>query len=296
MARNIGKWIGLFFLLAIPRAWAEGERLSPPPDFGKFVPHPLVLEGTEGSTTRMVALVYLDEQRVRPEMVVGGNLAINTRAHYEVTEWCSKVLTFEPNTVGCIKIGGGSGMVGPNCYAYCETHSGAFVSGSSSTSIGPLMIRNPITIKWCPGKDKEPEPKDGVTIFLHHSTEIYGEAMGSGIKNVYGFAKAKGEAKTQSKGGSGSTSIDLNAPLVGIESLSPGDHPTYTLSGLRSGQKIFITAEVWSSASTYLISSAMVHATAEITWEASSKSPMRSRIDRPRPEDQPVAKEVHIRW
>lgn len=166
MARNIGKWIGLFFLLAIPRAWADGTQPSPPPDFGKFVPHPLVLEGTEGSTTRMVALVYLDEQRVRPEMVVGGNLAINTRAHYEVTEWCTPSKTFEPNTTGGIKIGGGSGLIGPNCYAHCNTYSGTFLTGMSNTSIGPLIIRNPITIIWHAGSRNTPEPRGGLTLYL----------------------------------------------------------------------------------------------------------------------------------
>ena len=227
---------------------------------------PVVFAGPQKprAIPKRIAHVYLDAGKVkcRPQ------IQRSDRPHYEVTEWSDGGESFPAEVSGPFSMGEGRSYRGPDCSTSGVVFSVTVFNGFQNTKIGPESITHPITILWCPGKSNAPEPKEGVTIYFHHKSLTNAEVAGGGLRNIVGSSRAKANAKTAGPGGTTSSRSEVFAPILGVDADPNAQDATFTLRGLKSGWKGYISATCSAVGSTWIFGSAEAEAFAGITWEA----------------------------
>jgi hypothetical protein len=191
--------------------------------------------------------------------------------HYEVIEYCAGCETIEAETGGFFKIAEGQGNLGPNTFATFSIHAQAMGAMISRATIGPLTIHHRIEVKWNPGDENSPEPKEGLTLHFIHSVEACVETFGIGAERFVGTAKGKAQAYTNSPGGFLEVVSQSECSGIGTSADPVGRQATFTLVGLKSGWCGYLDATVSGSVSAALGGFANATTTAQITWKAEIK-------------------------
>lgn len=226
----------------------------------------------------LVAHVQLGQKKAEPKRTE--KIVAPQKAHYEVTEWDEELDIVPTRVYGFLRIGKGQIEKGPNCCVSAITEAAALI-GITRTPSGPVKVKRAITVKWIPGPNNEPEPKNGVDITFHHYTSVYANNYGLSLGNWGPPVSVRADAKTTSPSGNkvqaGTIrfqfllSLDSNEETQTKPDFGFKGEDQDTLKGLKSGWKGYMTAEVEVNSYSGFLNFSKAEATALVTWEASCK-------------------------